>query len=101
MLRDVVHGVIDLVQGAAAEVHGRHGVADERVQRGAVGLAVAAVLAEVQVLAGDDGFCRCKIGIHPLPAARQGAAVEDALEATSLFIQQKIRLSLNEERPGM
>ena len=69
------------VEEGAAVLHTAHRVAAEGMEGGAQGLDVAVVLVEDEVLRGPHGLRSNVIGVHPLPAARQGAAVENHHQA--------------------
>ena len=93
--RRVVRRVIDLVQGAAAEVHRRHRIPDERVQAGVEGLRIVPNLREMQVFARQDCLGRGEVRVHPLPAAGQRAAMENHNQAEVVGIGQDVLVELH------
>ena len=80
--------VQELVEETSSELHASDSIADERVERGVLGLDVAFTLAEYEVLGGSDGLAADVVGVHALPATGQGAAVEDHHQAVVVGVAQ-------------
>ena len=53
------------------------------------------VVAEEHILGGQHGFATHEVGIHTLPSARQGAAVENHLQSVAVGIREDILVELH------
>ena len=85
----------EAVHDGAAPVHRADGIAAEGVHRQFESLAAGVTLAEVDVLAGQYGLGSYVVGIHHLPAAGDGATVEDALYAVAVGVEEYVFVELH------
>ena len=95
MSAPLVVGTVELVECRAAEVHGTHRVADERVKCRIVCLGIACTLSEVEIFRSENGFAGRIVGIHLFPSARQGASVENHKNPEVVGIGKDILIELH------
>ena len=84
----IVRAVVAFVEECPAELHAAHGVANEGMEAGVEGLEVVEMLVEHEVFGGEHRFAADIVGVHPLPAAREGATVEDNHQAVVVGIAE-------------
>ena len=79
-----------LVHYHASPVHRAYSIAAEGMKRQVERLVNGGSLVEIDVLGSQHGLARHIVRIHLFPSARDGAAVEDALDAVAVGIIEDV-----------
>ena len=84
-----------LIHDDTTPVHRGHRITAERMHSEVEGLTHGSTLVEIHILAGQHSLRGHEVGIHALPATRQGAAMEDTLDAVAVGIEEDILVELH------